>query len=98
MALASRGIVLSRQQTTKALIRLGGCAGRFAPLLLAYGKNRFFSCRAQIKQTEKPFHDDFLTVIEKALLLESILNEKNSKCLTYKDVCNEFKDVCNEFI
>ena len=39
--LASKGIILSRQRTTKALIRLHGCAGRSASLLFAYGKSRF---------------------------------------------------------
>ena len=39
--LASRGIILSRQWTTKALIRLRKCAGWSAPLLFAYGKSRF---------------------------------------------------------
>ena len=41
----SRGIILSRQRTTKVMIRLRGCAGcadaQAAPLLLAYGINRF---------------------------------------------------------
>ena len=39
--LASIGIILSRQWTTKALIRLRGCAGWSAPLLFAYCINRF---------------------------------------------------------
>ena len=39
--IASIDIVLSKQQTTKALIRLCGCAGWSAPLLFAYSKNRF---------------------------------------------------------
>ena len=39
--LASTGIILSRQRTTKALIRLRGFAGWSAPLLFAYGKSRF---------------------------------------------------------
>ena len=39
--LASIGIILSKQQTTKALIRQRGCAGWSAPLLFAYGKSRF---------------------------------------------------------
>ena len=34
-------IKLSRKRTTKALIRLRGCAGWSAPLLFAYGINRF---------------------------------------------------------
>ena len=38
----TRGIILSRQRTTKVLIRLRGCAGWSAPLLFAYGINRFF--------------------------------------------------------
>ena len=37
----TRGIILSRQRTTKALIRLRGCAGWSAPLLFAYCINRF---------------------------------------------------------
>ena len=40
-AIASRDIILSRQRTTKALIRLRGCAGWSAPLLFAYGIKRF---------------------------------------------------------
>ena len=41
LAIASRGIVLSRQRTTKALIRLRRCADWSAPLLFTYGINRF---------------------------------------------------------
>ena len=37
----TRGIILSRKRTTKALIRLHGCAGRSALLLFTYGINRF---------------------------------------------------------
>ena len=37
----TRDIILSRQQTTKALIRLRQCAGRSAPLLFAYDKTGF---------------------------------------------------------
>ena len=40
-AIVSRGIILSRQRTTKALIRLLGCAGWSAPLLFAYGIKGF---------------------------------------------------------
>ena len=39
--IAGRGIILSRQRTTNALIRLRGCAGLSAPLLFTYGKSRF---------------------------------------------------------
>ena len=39
--LVSIEIILSRQQTIKALIRLHGCGGWSAPLLFAYGINRF---------------------------------------------------------
>ena len=41
----TRGIILSRQRTTKALI----CAGWSAPLLFAYGKNRFSHDVTRIK-------------------------------------------------
>ena len=37
----TRGIIISQQRITKTLIRLCGCAGWSAPLLFAYGKNRF---------------------------------------------------------
>ena len=40
-SIASRGIILSRQRTTKALIRLRGRTGWSAPLLFAYGINSF---------------------------------------------------------
>ena len=49
----TRGIILSRKRTTKALIRLRGCAGWSAPLLFAYGKTSFLmtgsyiSCEVQ---------------------------------------------------
>ena len=46
--IASMDIILSNQRTTKALIRLRGCAGWSAPLLFAYGKNRFSNDVAQI--------------------------------------------------
>ena len=39
----TRDITLSRQRTTKALIRLRGCAGWSAPLLFAYDIRHFFS-------------------------------------------------------
>ena len=51
-ATASRGTILSRQQTTKALIRLHGCAGWSAPLLFAYGITGFLMmwliCKAML--------------------------------------------------
>ena len=39
----TRDITLSRQRTTKALIRLRGCAGWSAPLLFAYDIRHVFS-------------------------------------------------------
>ena len=39
----TRDITLSRQQTTKALIRLHGCAGWSVPLLFAYDIRHIFS-------------------------------------------------------
>ena len=48
-SIASSGITLYRQRTIKALIRLRGCAGWSAPLLFAYGINRFAHDAAQIK-------------------------------------------------
>ena len=40
--------MLSRQWTTKVLIRLCGCGGWFPPLLFTYGINRFFHDVAQM--------------------------------------------------
>ena len=42
-AIASTGIILSTQRTTKALIRLRGCAGWSAPLLFAYSIRHVFA-------------------------------------------------------
>ena len=42
-AIESRDIILSKQRTTKALIRLRGCAGWSAPLLFAYIIRHIFS-------------------------------------------------------
>ena len=47
-AIETRGIILSRQLITKVLIRRHGCAGWSAPLLFAYGKNRFSHDEAHI--------------------------------------------------
>ena len=41
IALRCKISLLSRQRTTKALIRLRGCAGWSVPLLFTYDKNRF---------------------------------------------------------
>ena len=49
MTVETRDIILSRQRITKALIRLHGCAGWSAPLLFAYGKNKFSHDGAQIR-------------------------------------------------
>ena len=42
-AIESKDIILSKQRTTKALIRLRGCAGWSAPLLFAYDIRHIFS-------------------------------------------------------
>ena len=42
-AIESRDIILSKQRTTKALIRLSRCAGWSAPLLFAYDIRHIFS-------------------------------------------------------
>ena len=52
-AIASRVIILSRQRKTKVLIRLHGCAGWSAPLLFAYGINRFSHKVAQFYMTKR---------------------------------------------
>ena len=60
-AIARRGNILSRQRTTKVLIRLRGCIGWSAPLLFAYGKNWFSHDVAQIILSEiaaLPHHVD----------------------------------------
>ena len=47
-AVVSRGIILSRQRTTKVLIRVHGCVGWSAPLLFAHVINRFSHDLAQL--------------------------------------------------
>ena len=58
-ATASRGIILSRQQTAKVLIRLRRSAGWSAPLLFAYGINRFSHDMAHILRTLFSYHGSF---------------------------------------
>ena len=48
IVLETRGIILSKQWITKALIGLCGCACWSAPLLFAYGKNRISHDVAQL--------------------------------------------------
>ena len=56
-AIARRGIILSRQRKPKALIRLRGCVGWSAPLLFAYGINRFSHGAAQLFfPNQAPYH------------------------------------------
>ena len=64
-ALASIGITLSRQRTTKVLIRLCWCAGWSAPLLFTYGINRFSNDMAHMKQ-------DLSQFMSKKVLITSI--------------------------
>ena len=47
--LASICVLLSKQRTTKALVRLRGCAGWSAPLLYAYAFNSFSHDVAHIR-------------------------------------------------
>ena len=60
----TRGIKLSRKWTTKALIRLRGCAGWSAPLLFAYGKNRFSHDVAHIMRNSVKKKDTDLHAIQ----------------------------------
>ena len=48
----TRGIILSRQRTTKVLVRLRECAGGSAPLLFAHCINRFINGVAQMNTQE----------------------------------------------
>ena len=49
LSIASRGVILSRQQTTKVLIKLCGCAGWSVPLLFAYGIKQVVSWHGSYK-------------------------------------------------
>ena len=49
----TKDIILSRQWTTKVLIRLRGCAGWTAPLLVAYDISRFSHNKAYIKPASR---------------------------------------------
>ena len=53
----TRGIILSRQRTTKALIRLRGCAGWSAPLFFAYGIRHVFAWRGSFLKPFEPPHE-----------------------------------------
>ena len=61
LVLASKGIILPRKWTTKALLRLRGCAGWSPPLLFTYGMNRFshdlaqFIVSGRMKQSDPQF-------------------------------------------
>ena len=61
-AIASRGIILYRQRTTKALSRLHGCAGWSAPLLFAYVINRFSHGEAHIIEFHPQYFNNPETV------------------------------------
>ena len=55
----TRDIILSRQRTTKVLIRLRGCTGWSTPLVFAYGINRFSHDVAHIaKMMQTEVHED----------------------------------------
>ena len=54
-AIESRAIILSKQRTTKAMIRLRGCAGWSAPLLFAYDIRHIFSWSGSIPFPSTPF-------------------------------------------
>ena len=47
LCLETRGIILSRQRKTNALIRLCGCTGWSAPLLFAHAKTGFLMTRLE---------------------------------------------------
>ena len=70
--LESRDIILSRQRTTKVLIRLHECAGGSAPLLFAYGINRFSHDVAQI-MLEMVVHREYEIFQTKSLNPISVL-------------------------
>ena len=54
-AIESRDIILSKQRTTKAWIRLRGCAGRSVPLLFAYDIRHIFSWPGSYKYPTAEF-------------------------------------------
>ena len=55
-AIESRDIILSKQRTTKALIRLHGCAGWTAPFLFAYDIRHIFSWPGSYKNICRGCH------------------------------------------
>ena len=70
----TKGIILSRQWTTKALIRLRRCAGWSAPLLFAYGITGFLMTRLRWDGDLKEWVFDYFLVFR-----------VNSHCLFYAD-------------
>ena len=64
--LDSIAIILSRQRTRKALIRLCGCAGWSASLLFAYGIKQVFSWRGSyVSRILVTFHNEVLIGLSK---------------------------------
>ena len=79
-AIASTGIILSRQRTTKALIRLHRCAGWSATLLFTYGINRFSHYMAHIMYCLSGNSDTLLSenLTELVKLLKQLSNTNTS--------------------
>ena len=93
--IGTRDIILSRQRTTKVLIRLRGCAGWSAPLLVAYGISRFSHDEAQINEYHDPVNWTHTSGKGKRSRSESalfaILTESFGHILRYQNHCPNFR-------
>ena len=80
----TKSIKLSRQRKTKALIRLRGCTGWSAPLLFAYGINRFSHDVAHLIWDEHE-RDDTLLICQDGLTetnMSSVTSSSATSVLT----------------
>ena len=75
----TRGIILSRQRTTKVLIRLRGCAGRSALLLFAYILNRFSHDVAQMDQGNVLFSHIYIASLQGKPILGLQVSDYSTK-------------------
>ena len=94
---ASIHIILSKQRTTKVLIRLRGCAGWFAPLLFAYGIRHIFARPGptfpEANQVPRQWVDRIFQLLTQVRLEPTTFSNAAMcyNCLTTAPKCDEVK-------
>ena len=82
--------VLPRKRTTKALIRLRGCAGWSAPLLFTYGKNRFPNDVTHLWFTIQLFKPNWFS-LKTTLFQEKKKENELQYSKSYKMMCGQWR-------